>query len=300
VKISQRFRSMILGRSIDAWRRRVEGPGSRRVSLMRAFSLRREVSNGSEFKFTMKCEELTRYLETLLDLAHFKDYCPNGLQVEGRAEVRKVVAGVTACQALLDAAVERSADTLLVHHGWFWRGEDGRVTGIRRSRLKTLLEHDINLLAFHLPLDAHPEFGNNAQLAVQLDWTPEGRFGEYDLGWYGRARQAFPLGEVARRVAEKLEHTPQVIGDPGRLIGRVAWCSGGAQAWFEAAIALGVDAYLSGEISEHNVHLARESGVAYIAAGHHATERGGVRSLARHLAEHFGIDCEFIDIANPV
>ncbi|MDR1163261.1 MAG: Nif3-like dinuclear metal center hexameric protein [Candidatus Accumulibacter sp.] len=248
----------------------------------------------------MKCEELTRHLETLLDLAQFKDYCPNGLQVEGRAEVVKLVAGVTACQALLDAAVERSADALLVHHGWFWRSEDGRVTGVRRTRLKTLLEHDINLLAFHLPLDAHPEFGNNAQLAKQLDWTPEGRFGAYDLGWFGRTRETLPLNEVARRVAEALERPPQVIGDPERPISRVAWCSGGAQDWFEAAVALGVDAFLSGEISEHNVHLARESGVAYIAAGHHATERGGVRALAAHIAERFGIDCEFIDVDNPV
>jgi dinuclear metal center YbgI/SA1388 family protein len=248
----------------------------------------------------MKCEELTRCLETLLDAAHFEDYCPNGLQVEGRAEVRKVVAGVTACQALLNAAVERSADALLVHHGWFWRGEDARVTGIRRLRLKTLLEHDINLLAFHLPLDAHPEFGNNAQLAKHLAWAPEGRFGEHDLGWFGRTSEALPLGETVRRVAEKLGRVPLAIGDPDRVVRRVAWCSGGAQGWFEAATALGVDAYLSGEISEHNVHLARESGVAYIAAGHHATERGGVQALAAHLSERFGLDCEFIDIDNTV
>jgi dinuclear metal center YbgI/SA1388 family protein len=248
----------------------------------------------------MKREELTHHLETLLDVAHFEDYCPNGLQVEGRAEARKIVVGVTACQALIDAAIERSADTLLVHHGWFWRGEDGRVTGIRRLRLKTLLEHDINLLAFHLPLDAHPELGNNAQLAKRLDWISEGRFGDHDLGWFGRPSEALPLGEVACRVAEKLERAPLVIGDTDRLIRRVAWCSGGAQGWFEAAAALGVDAYLSGEISEHNVHLARESGVAYIAAGHHATERGGVQALAAHLSERFGLECEFIDIANPV
>jgi dinuclear metal center YbgI/SA1388 family protein len=174
------------------------------------------------------------------------------------------------------------------------------VTGVRRARLKTLLAHNINLLAFHLPLDAHPEFGNNAQLAKCFGWLPEGRFGEYDLGWHGRTREALPLKGVARFVAEKLARAPQVIGEPNRLIRRIAWCSGGAQDWFEAAVALGVDAYLSGEISEHNVHLSRESGVAYIAAGHHATERGGVRSLAAHLTERFEIDCEFIDIDNPV
>ncbi|MDR2507455.1 MAG: Nif3-like dinuclear metal center hexameric protein [Candidatus Accumulibacter sp.] len=248
----------------------------------------------------MECRELARYLEILLDTAHFKDYCPNGLQVEGRAEVRKIVAGVSACQDLLDAAAARSADALLVHHGWFWRGEDGRVTGVRRSRLKTLLDHGINLLAFHLPLDAHSEFGNNAQLAKQLDWIPEGRFGEHELGWHGRTRKPLPLEELARHVAENLQRPPLYVGASRRIISRVAWCSGGAQDWFEQAVELGVDAYMTGEISEHNVHLARESGVAYIAAGHHATERGGVRALAAHLAEHFGLDCEFVDIDNPV
>src|SRR5664279_5755101 len=235
-------------------------------------------------------EELTRYLDELLDSSRFRDYCPNGLQVEGRAEVRRILAGVTASQALVDAAIARKADTLLVHHGWFWRGEDGRVTGVRKVRLQALLKHDINLIGYHLPLDSHPEFGNNAQLAKHLGWTVEGRFGEQDLGWYGRAAEPGTLAELVRSVSMRLQREPLLIGDPDQTVNRLAWCSGGAQSLFEQAIAQGVDVYISGEISEQNVHLARESGVAYLAAGHHATERFGVQALAAHLAERFGLE----------
>ncbi len=248
----------------------------------------------------MKRDALVNYLEELLEPAKFRDYCPNGLQVEGRAEIRRLVAGVTASQALLDAALSSGADTVLVHHGYFWKGEDGRVTGIRKQRLGTLLRHDINLLAYHLPLDAHPELGNNAQLAAALDWQPEGRFGEQDIGWLGRAGQEERLADLGARVARQLGRQPLVIGDGERPVRRAAWCSGGAQGYFEQAIALGVDVYLSGEISEQTVHLARESGVAYVAAGHHATECGGVRALAAHLAEQCGLACEFVDVDNPV
>ncbi|MCL2525301.1 MAG: Nif3-like dinuclear metal center hexameric protein [Betaproteobacteria bacterium] len=248
----------------------------------------------------MKRDALVNYLEELLEPARFSDYCPNGLQVEGRAEIRRLVAGVSASQALLDAALARGADAVLVHHGYFWKGEDGRVTGIRKERLKTLLGHDINLLAYHLPLDAHPELGNNAQLAATLGWRPEGRFGEQGIGCFGTPGGAMNLAELGAHVTRQLGRQPLVIGDPDRPIRRVAWCSGGAQGYFEQAIALGVDAYLSGEISEQTVHLARESGVAYLAAGHHATERGGVRTLAAHLGAHCGLECEFVDIDNPV
>jgi dinuclear metal center YbgI/SA1388 family protein len=248
----------------------------------------------------MKRDELTSYLDDLLEPARYRDYCPNGLQVEGCAEVRHIVAGVTASQALVDAAIARGADTLLVHHGWFWRGEDGRVTGIRKARLQSLLGHDINLIAYHLPLDAHAEFGNNAQLARLLGWTLEGRCGEQELICHGRPAAPLTLAELSRQVADKMQRQAQVIGDPAQMLRRIAWCSGGAQNQFESAIALGVDAYLSGEISEPNVHLARESGVAYIAAGHHATERGGVQALATHLAGRFEVTCEFVEIDNPV
>jgi dinuclear metal center YbgI/SA1388 family protein len=248
----------------------------------------------------MKRDEVARYLDELLESARFRDYCPNGLQVEGRADVQRIVAGVTASQALIDAAIERGADTLLVHHGWFWRGEDGRVTGFRKARLQSLLRHDINLIGYHLPLDCHLEFGNNAQLAKHMGWTAEGRFGEQDLGWYGRTSVPTILSELTRTISTGLGRDPLAIGEAALPVNRLAWCSGGAQNMFEQAIAQGVDVFLTGEISEQNVHLARESGVAYIAAGHHATERYGVQALAAHLAERFGLECEFVDIDNPV
>ena len=248
----------------------------------------------------MKREELVDYLDGLLVPGKFRDYCPNGLQVEGRGEILRVVAGVTASQALVDAAVARNADAILVHHGYFWKGEDGRITGIRRNRLASLLANDINLLAYHLPLDAHPELGNNAQLAQRLGWVAEGRFGEQDIAWLGSLAEPCNLATLAADVQRVLGREPLVIGEAGKRIRRIGWCSGGAQGYFEQAIALGVDAYLSGEISEQTVHLARESGVAYIAAGHHATERYGVKALAEHLTQQFGIACEFVDLDNPV
>jgi dinuclear metal center YbgI/SA1388 family protein len=248
----------------------------------------------------MRREALVQYLDQLLESARFKDYCPNGLQVEGVGEIRRIVSGVTACRALIDAAAARGADALLVHHGWFWRGEDGRVTGFRKARMQTLLAHDINLIAYHLPLDAHPELGNNARLAALLDWRADGRFGEQDLGWTGRPAVPQTLAEMARDVAALLRRAPLTIGDALRPVERVAWCSGGGQGYFEQAVALGVDVFVSGEISESAVHLARESGVAYLAAGHHASERLGVQALAGHLSARFGLECEFVDIDNPV
>jgi dinuclear metal center YbgI/SA1388 family protein len=248
----------------------------------------------------MKREELVSYLDGLLEPAKFRDYCPNGLQVEGREEVKRIVAGVTASQALLDAAIEAKADAILVHHGYFWKGDDGRVTGIRRKRLGALISHDINLIAYHLPLDAHPELGNNAQLASRLGWIAEGRFGEQDIAWYGRLAEPVALSALAQNINQLMGRAPLVIGDLSRCVAKIAWCSGGAQGYLEQAIALGVDVYVSGEISEQTVHLARESGVAYIAAGHHATERYGVQAVAAHLAARFGLDCQFIDVANPV
>ena len=248
----------------------------------------------------MKLVELVEYLDRLLEPAKFRDYCPNGLQVEGRAEFWRIGAGVTASQALLDAAVAVQADAVLVHHGYFWRGEDGRITGMRKRRLATLIENDISLLAYHLPLDAHPTLGNNAQWAAALGWQPQGQFGEQDIGWVGTLPQPQTVAELATGLTVALGMAPLVIGEPARPISRLAWCSGGAQGYFEQAVALGVDAYLSGEISEQTVHLARESGVAYFAAGHHATERFGAQALALHLAEHCGLDCRFVDVDNPV
>lgn len=247
----------------------------------------------------MKREALVKYLDELLEPARFKDYCPNGLQVEGACDIRRIITGVSACQALVDAAVERGADTLLVHHGWFWRGEDSRVTGFRKTRLQTLLAHDINLIAYHLPLDAHPLLGNNARLAEFLDWRVDGRFGEQDIACTGRLAVPQTLAELEREIAKRLQRTPLSVGDAGRRIERLAWCSGGGQGYFEQAAALGVDAFVSGEISEQTVHLARETGVAYLAIGHHASERFGVEALTGYLSMRFGLDSEFVDIDNP-
>jgi len=245
-------------------------------------------------------EALAAHLDELLQSARFKDYCPNGLQVEGRATIRRVVLGVTANRALIEAAIARQADAILVHHGWFWKGEDGRITGFRRQRLQALLAHDINLYAWHLPLDAHAELGNNAQLAVRLGWQVEGRFGEYDLGFHGRAPQAETVGDLAAALNLCLGRVPLLIGEPAQPLRRLAWCAGGAQDWFDAAVKLGVDAFVSGEIAERCVHLAREAGVAYLACGHHATERYGVLALGEYLTGTFGLDCPFVDIDSPV
>ena len=245
-------------------------------------------------------EELSACLDSLLEPGRFRDYCPNGLQVEGRRDVRRVVCGVTASQALIEAAVASAADAILVHHGWFWKGEDGRVTGFRKRRLQTLLAHDINLFAYHLPLDGHPELGNNAQLAVRFGWAVERRFGEHELGCLAVLPAPTFCGDLARQAEQVLGRPPLLIGDPRAEVKRVAWCSGGAQDWFEAAIDAGADLFMSGEVSEQTTHLARESGVAYLAAGHHATERYGVMALAAHLQEKCGLSCEFVDIDNPV
>jgi dinuclear metal center YbgI/SA1388 family protein len=244
----------------------------------------------------MDRKQLELYLNDLLQAARFRDYCPNGLQVQGRESVAHIVTGVTASLALIEAAIEARADAIVVHHGYFWKGEDARVV----ARLKQLLAHDINLFAYHLPLDAHPELGNNAQLGALLGITPLGRFGEDELGWVGELPEATTLGAFAATVESRLGRVPLVIGGADRPVRTVGWCTGGAQGWFDAAVAVGVDVYLSGEASEQTTHLARESGVAYIGAGHHATERGGVRALGNHLAEHFGLRHTFIDIPNPV
>jgi dinuclear metal center YbgI/SA1388 family protein len=243
--------------------------------------------------------ELEGFLEMLLESAKFSDYSPNGLQVEGRAEIQRVVVGVTASQELIDEAVRRKADALIVHHGFFWKGESPRVIGYRRRRLSTLLFHDINLFAYHLPLDAHPELGNNAQWAAAMGWRTQGRFGQQDLGCWGEPAQPCSLIQLAEMLAAKLERKPLVIGDENREIRRIAWCSGGAQGYIEAALALGVDAYLSGEISEQTPHVARENNLAYLACGHHVTERFGPRALAERLQKETGLACAFVDCPNP-
>ncbi len=229
----------------------------------------------------------------------FKDYGPNGLQVEGRREIARIVSGVTASRALIDAAIAARADAIFVHHGLFWRGMDGRVTGWMKQRLQRLLAHDINLFAYHLPLDAHAQWGNNAQLGRVLGWQPDQRFGEQDLGFAAPADFA-DVGALAAHVQTALGRAATVVApEQVRPIRRVAWCTGGAQGFFESAIAAGADAFITGEISEQQTHLARETGVAFIAAGHHATERYGAPALAAHVAQRLGLEHCFIDIDNP-
>jgi dinuclear metal center YbgI/SA1388 family protein len=248
----------------------------------------------------MLLEELRDYNATLLQTASFKDYCPNGVQVEGRPEVRRIATAVTASQQALDEAIAWGADAILVHHGYFWRNENAAITGIKKRRIAQLLRNDVSLLAYHLPLDAHPELGNNAQLGKLLGLEVQGRFGEQDIVCAGALAQPQSLNRFSQQVAHGLQRKPQVIGDGARNIRRIAWCSGGAQGYFELAIAQGVDAYLTGEISEQNYHLAQESGVAFIAAGHHATERYGIQALGNHLGAQFALEHRYFESGNPV
>jgi dinuclear metal center YbgI/SA1388 family protein len=261
--------------------------------------------------------EFVAQLNTELEIEKFKDYCPNGLQVEGREKVRSIVSGVTASLALIERAVELRADTLLVHHGLFWRGHDGTVTGWMRKRLSLLLQYDINLLAYHLPLDAHSQWGNNAQLGQRLGLCVEGRFGEQQLGFFGRpdperlksanGLQVTTAGglqfaggqSLAAHVSDALGRQTVLVEGHSGPVKRIAWCTGGAQGYFEAAIAAGAQAFITGEISEPQAHYARECGVSYIACGHHASERYGVAALGEVIAARHGLSHVFVDIDNP-
>jgi dinuclear metal center YbgI/SA1388 family protein len=248
----------------------------------------------------MLLEELRDYNASLLQTGLFKDYCPNGLQVEGRAEVRRIATGVTASKQVLDDATAWGADAILVHHGYFWRNEEATITGIKKRRIEKLLSNDVSLLAYHLPLDAHAELGNNAQLGKLLGLNVQGKFGDQDIAWLGELERPQPLAQFSQQIEHDLQRTPQIIGNSTKVIRKVAWCSGGAQGYFEAAIAQGVDAYITGEVSEQNYHLSCETGVAFISAGHHATERLGIQALGAHLAGKFGLEHQFFDQDNPV
>ncbi|MDW7643195.1 MAG: Nif3-like dinuclear metal center hexameric protein [Nitrosomonadaceae bacterium] len=248
----------------------------------------------------MKLSELKSYLDQLLNVSHFHDYCPNGLQVEGRNEIYTVITGVTASLNLLQAAVAANADLILVHHGYFWRGENECVVGMKRHRIALLIENNINLLAYHLPLDAHSVLGNNAQLGCQLDFIESGRFGEQNIAMLGHLSRDITLEELGVKIERVLSRTPLIIGDKAGLIRRIAWCTGAAESYFNEAIRLNVDVFITGEISERNVHVSRECGVGLISAGHHATERYGVKALGEHIAQKFGITHQFIDENNPV
>lgn len=248
----------------------------------------------------MERNELGLYLNNLLQVSQFGDYCPNGLQVEGRRRIEKIVTGVTASLELIERAADAEADAILVHHGYFWRGEDAAITGTKQRRLRALLTRDINLFAYHLPLDDHPELGNNARFGARFGWIGNARFGERNLAWGATLPISLTLEALARQIENTLGRTPLVVGIPEAPIRRIGWCTGAAQNYLGAAIDAGVDVFISGEISESTYHLAQESGVGYISAGHHASERYGVQAVGEHLSEKFGLRHEYIDVPNPV
>ncbi|WP_345872024.1 Nif3-like dinuclear metal center hexameric protein [Shewanella algae] len=250
----------------------------------------------------MKREELRQYLGEFLQLDKFRDYAPNGLQVEGKAEIRKIVTGVTACQALIDRAVEAGADALLVHHGFFWKNEPEVLTGMKQRRIKSLLLNDINLFGYHLPLDAHPVLGNNAELGRVLGVIePEAvETAAQGLLWQGVLDSPMTAKDLSALLEQRLGQAPLHLDGGERNIQKLAWCTGGAQDYIDAAAALGVDAFISGEASERTFHSAVEQGIHYFGAGHHATERFGIKALGEHLAREFELEHEFIDIPNPV
>lgn len=247
--------------------------------------------------------ELLEHIDQTLQPARFADYCPNGLQVEGREQVRKLASGVTASQALLDKAIAWGADAILVHHGYFWKGESAPVVGMKRRRLGALLNADVSLLAYHLPLDAHPELGNNARLGHLLGISSPVPLQPEDPASVGNVGE-FPEPLCAAELCSRLEaltgQKPLHIGDPAAFLHRVAWCTGAAQSYIDAAVNAGADVFITGEVSEPTVHVAREEGIQFIAAGHHATERYGVQALGEHLASHFALEHSFIDVPNPV
>jgi len=248
-------------------------------------------------------QDLVNYCDQLLVVNQFQDYCPNGLQVEGKPQIHKLVSGVTASQALIDSAIAQHADAILVHHGYFWKGENPCVTGMKRSRLRVLLTADVSLIAYHLPLDAHSSLGNNAQLGRLLGFKVHGGFGVGggpDIALYGELPAVSSPQQLSSHIAQQLRRDPLHITGGSEQICKVAWCTGAAQNYIEQAAALGAEAFISGEISEQTVHVARELGIHYYAAGHHATERYGVKALGDHLQDYFSVEHRFIDIENPV
>ncbi|KAF0814619.1 GTP cyclohydrolase 1 type 2 [Andreprevotia sp. IGB-42] len=243
---------------------------------------------------------MENYIGQLLSVDRFRDYAPNGLQVEGREEISIIATAVTASLAAIDAALAVGADALLVHHGYFWKNEAPAIRGTKKARIARLLNNDLNLFGYHLPLDAHAELGNNATLGALLGLTPTGRFAEQDMGWLGELAVPQTFAQFAATVESALGRTPLAIGDSDRLIRNVAWCTGGAQGYFHEAATRDIDCFITGEASEFVTHLARETGIAYLGAGHHATERGGIRALGDHLTHAFGLTVHHLDIPNPV
>ena len=244
----------------------------------------------------MQLEELCHFCNDYLKVNEFDDYCPNGLQVEGRSHVTRVVTGVTASLELIEAAIELDADAILVHHGYFWKGEAQPLVGYKGNRIRRLMQNDISLLAYHLPLDAHPIVGNNAQLAERMGWLVTGQQG---FIWTGELIESCSVDRVLEELGDSIDSNPLLISGGDHEVHQLAWCTGAAQSSIEQAAELGADLFISGEISEHTVHFAREAGIHYIAAGHHASERYGVQALGELLARRFGLFHEYVEIDNP-
>ncbi|UJF23523.1 Nif3-like dinuclear metal center hexameric protein [Shewanella sp. OMA3-2] len=250
----------------------------------------------------MERQSLSTYLDEFLNVVKFKDYAPNGLQVQGKDSIRTIVTGVTACQPLIEQAIALNADAILVHHGFFWKNEPEVLTGMKYKRIKALMDNEINLFGYHLPLDAHHGVGNNAQLALQLGILNPTVYADVpqDLLWHGHLMQTMSASELNAHISQVLERPALHIGDSSKPINTLAWCTGGAQDYIDYAVQMGVDAFISGEVSERTYHSAMEQNIHYFAAGHHATERYGIQALGAHLAEKFGIEHHFVDIVNPV
>lgn len=251
----------------------------------------------------MQLQQLSDFCADYLRINDFKDYCPNGVQVESTGKAESIVSGVTASLDLIEAAIEAKADTLLVHHGYFWKGESPTITGFKGRRIRALIRNNLNLLAYHLPLDAHPVVGNNAQIANMMGWQVEGTFasvGLHDIVFHSDLPLATTLDELTAMIANKLDTKPLSIAAGNQSIRRVAWCTGAAQSYIDQAVERGFDVFISGEVSENTFHYAKECGIHYIAAGHHATERYGVQALGQLVADQFGLQHQFIDIPNPV
>lgn len=246
----------------------------------------------------MQCQTLVAYLNDLLQVSQYQDYAPNGLQVQGCEQIERIVCGVTASQALIDAAIDLNADAIIVHHGYFWKNEPLTLTGIKYQRIKKLLDHDINLLAYHLPLDSHSELGNNAQLAKL--WRLQDITPSPGLVRLGELAVAMSIDEFVQQVEVSLSRRPLHLPGGPVQVKRISWCSGAAQGYIEQAISWEADVYISGEVSEQTSHIACEAGIHYLAAGHHATETWGVKALALHLKTELGLDCQYIDVPNPV
>ncbi|CAC9496920.1 GTP cyclohydrolase 1 type 2 homolog YbgI [uncultured Gammaproteobacteria bacterium] len=242
-------------------------------------------------------EILAGYCQQYLRVDKFDDYCPNGLQIQGKPDIKKIISGVSANQDLIDAAIDEKADALFVHHGFFWKNEASEIIGIKKNRIKALLDNDINLYAYHLPLDAHTTVGNNIQLAQRLNIKNPEPIGD-TLVWQGEVETT--LSKLSNTIEQALNRVPLVFGDDDKSLKRIAWCTGGAQSYIEHAININADCFITGEVSEQIPAIALENNIAFVSAGHHATERYGVQALCQHLSQKFNLKCQFIDINNQV